>query len=90
MSTELPTVARLYYSGTSGRRYKRASTQPGPGEPLCFKSTAEQHVRWAVQRERQRIVSALMDRADEAHKRQDYAEEQRLRDAASLVHGLPA
>lgn len=40
----------------------------------------------AAQREKQRIVSALLDRADEAHKRQEYGEEQRLRDAASLVH----
>ena len=34
-------MARLYYTGLGSRRYRRASTQNGPGEPLCFKSTAE-------------------------------------------------
>lgn len=51
---------------------------------MSKKPTPEQ----AAQREKQRIVSALLERADEAHKRQAYAEEQRLRDAASLVYGL--
>lgn len=42
---ELPTVARLYYSGVGARRYKRASTRSGPGEPLCFVSVATQAMR---------------------------------------------
>lgn len=42
----LPAVARLYYTGVGHRRYKRASVHNGPGEPLTFKSTAEQHLRW--------------------------------------------
>jgi hypothetical protein len=42
----------------------------------------------AAQREKQRILDVLHQRADEAHKRLDYAEEQRLRDAFSLVHGI--
>jgi hypothetical protein len=37
----LHTVARLYYTGMGSRRYRRASTQDGPGEPLCFLSTAK-------------------------------------------------
>lgn len=48
------------------------------------KTTPEQ----TAQREKQRILDALHQRADEAHKRQAYAEEQRLRDAFSLVHGI--
>ena len=43
----LQTVARLYYTGI-GRRYKRASVQPGPGEPLCLKNDAENAIRQAV------------------------------------------
>lgn len=45
MREKLPVVARLYYSGTGHRRYKRASTQSGPGEPLCFVSVAEEWLR---------------------------------------------
>lgn len=45
MSEKLPVVARLYYSGTGNRRYKRASTRSGPGEPLCFVSVAEEWLR---------------------------------------------
>lgn len=41
----LPTCARLYYSGIGNRRYKRASTQSGPGEPLVFKDLAERELR---------------------------------------------
>ncbi|WP_186167286.1 hypothetical protein [Burkholderia gladioli] len=41
MSDKLPTVARLYYTGIGARRYRRASTRSGPGEPLCFVSVAE-------------------------------------------------
>ena len=48
------------------------------------KPTPEQ----AAQREKQRILDVLHQRADEAHKRLNYAEEQRLRDAFSLVHGI--
>ncbi|MGI4815888.1 MAG: hypothetical protein ACRYG5_10025 [Janthinobacterium lividum] len=40
----IPVVARLYYSGMGERRYRRASTQAGPGEPLCFVSTAKQRL----------------------------------------------
>lgn len=62
MSIDLPTVARLYYSGTGARRYKRASTQSGPGEPLCFKSTAEEAIRRVVAEEKQKRarLSALV------------------------------
>lgn len=42
---DLPTVARLYYTGHASRRYKRASVQDGPGEPLCFVSTAKYYIR---------------------------------------------
>ena len=45
MDEELPAVARLYYSGTGHRRYKRASTRSGPGEPLCFVSVADYALR---------------------------------------------
>jgi len=45
MSEELPAVARLYYSGNGHRRYKRASTRSGPGEPLCFVSVASYALR---------------------------------------------
>lgn len=45
MSEELPAVARLYYSGSGHRRYKRASTRSGPGEPLCFVSVASYALR---------------------------------------------
>ena len=45
MSEKLPVVARLYYTGHGSRRYKRASTQNGPGEPLSFTSVAEEAVR---------------------------------------------
>lgn len=51
---------------------------------MSKKPTPEQ----VAQREKQRIVSALLERADHAHERRAYAEEQRLRDAASLVHGI--
>lgn len=69
--TEIPTVARLYYTGVGSRRYKRASTQSGPGEPLCFKSTAQEAVRRAVVAERAEVrrltanlheLRALLDR----------------------------
>lgn len=42
MNEKLPAVARLYYTGSAHRRYKRASTRSGPGEPLCFVSVAEE------------------------------------------------
>lgn len=45
MREELPAVARLYYSGIGHRRYKRASTRSGPGEPLCFVSVAAYALR---------------------------------------------
>lgn len=54
----LPTVARLYYTGQGSRRYKRASVQNGPGEPLTFVSLAEYRVRQAVALERQRWATA--------------------------------
>lgn len=47
MSEKLPAVARLYYTGLGHRRYKRASTRSGPGEPLCFVSVAEEWLRTA-------------------------------------------
>lgn len=34
----IPTVARLYYTGSQKRRYRRASTLAGPGEPLVHRS----------------------------------------------------
>jgi hypothetical protein len=42
---ELPACARLYYSGIGERRYKRASTRTGPGEPLVFVSLALDYMR---------------------------------------------
>lgn len=43
---DFPVVARLYTTGSPpGRRYRRASTQPGPGEPLCLSSDAVLAVR---------------------------------------------
>lgn len=38
-----------------------------------------------AQAEKQRIVSELLAKADEARKRLDYSQEQRMRDAASLA-----
>lgn len=52
MSIELPTHARLYYTGGTRRRYLRASTQPGPGEPLCLKSAAQEAISQAAAAER--------------------------------------
>lgn len=43
--SELHAVARLYYTGTGSRRYRRASVQNGPGEPLCFLSVAQYKLR---------------------------------------------
>lgn len=40
----IPTVARLYYTGLGSRRYKRASTQDGPGEPLVHRSHVEREI----------------------------------------------
>lgn len=40
----IPTVARLYYTGIGSRRYRRASTQNGPGEPLVHRSHVEREV----------------------------------------------
>jgi hypothetical protein len=54
MSEKLPVVARLYYSGYGSRRYKRASTRNGPGEPLTFTSVAEEALR------RERAMSRLL------------------------------
>ena len=34
----IPTVARLYYTGSPKRRYRRASVMDGPGEPLVHRS----------------------------------------------------
>ena len=45
MNEKLPVVARLYYTGIGSRRYKRASTRNGPGEPLSFTSVAEEALR---------------------------------------------
>lgn len=56
--TELPVVARLYTTGI-GRRYRRASTQPGPGEALCTVSSAEAAVRAAVSREKAQLVALV-------------------------------
>ncbi len=41
----VPTVARLYYTGSPARRYKRASTQDGHGEPLVHRSHLERELR---------------------------------------------
>jgi hypothetical protein len=41
----IPTVARLYYTGLGSRRYRRASTQNGPGEPLVHRSHVERELR---------------------------------------------
>ena len=45
----IPTVARLYYTGFPPRRYRRASTMNGPGEPLVHRSHVERelHRLWA-------------------------------------------
>lgn len=51
---------------------------------MTKKPTPEQ----AAQCEKKRIVSVLLERAEAAHKRRAYGEEQRLRDAASLVHSM--
>jgi len=40
----IPTVARLYYTGSPTRRYRRASTQDGPGEPLVHRSHVEREL----------------------------------------------
>ncbi|WGR92185.1 hypothetical protein MTX26_18430 [Bradyrhizobium sp. ISRA443] len=40
----IPTIARLYYTGLGARRYRRASVQNGPGEPLVHRSHAEREV----------------------------------------------
>lgn len=47
----IPTVARLYYTGSTTRRYRRASVQNGPGEPLVHRSH--------VIRELERLVAEL-------------------------------
>jgi hypothetical protein len=52
MYEKLPVVARLYYTGLGSRRYKRASTRNGPGEPLSFTSVAEE----ALHRERAKAL----------------------------------
>lgn len=52
MYEKLPVVARLYYTGIGSRRYKRASTRNGPGEPLSFTSVAEE----ALHRERAKAL----------------------------------
>lgn len=59
MSEKLPAVARLYYSGSGSRRYKRASTRSGPGEALCFVSVAEEALR------RERVKSRILAEAAE-------------------------
>lgn len=45
----IPTVARLYYTGLPPRRYRRASTISGPGEPLVHRSHVERefHRIWS-------------------------------------------
>ncbi len=45
----IPNVARLYYGGSPARRYRRASTMAGPGEPLVHRSHVERelHRLWA-------------------------------------------
>jgi hypothetical protein len=77
----LPAVARLYFKQAGARRYKRASTQKGPGEGLCLVSLAEAAVRRATAR------------GDEAVRRADAAcerEEQLrvlLREATAKLRG---
>lgn len=63
----LPTAARLYYTGVGSRRYKRASVQSGPGEPLCFKSVAEEAIRRARAEERAAVLE-LIEAAQEYRK----------------------
>ncbi len=43
--TKIPTVARLYYTGIGARRYRRASTMNGPGEPLVHRSHVERELK---------------------------------------------
>lgn len=40
----IPTVARLYYTGLPPRRYRRASTMSGPGDPLVHRSHVEREL----------------------------------------------
>lgn len=40
----IPSVARLYVTGLGARRYRRASTQTGPGEPLVHRSHVEREI----------------------------------------------
>jgi hypothetical protein len=61
----LPTVARIYYTGIGARRYKRASTRSGPGEPLVFKDLAERELRAAYAEMREQIETLQRER-DEA------------------------
>lgn len=42
---KIPTVARIYYTGKTTRRYHRASVHPGPGEPLVHRSHAERELK---------------------------------------------
>lgn len=55
---DLQAVARLYYTGVGSKRYKRASTQQGPGEPLCFLTVAQYAVR--VERAKQKALTDLL------------------------------
>lgn len=55
----LPVVARLYYTGVGSRRYKRASVHTGPGEPLCFKSIAEEAIKRARAEERAAVAELI-------------------------------
>lgn len=74
----LPVVARLYYTGTPPRRYKRASTRNGPGEPLSFTSVAEA----AIRRERGKVDELAMLTRRLAHSLRKAAPGNDLSDAA--------
>lgn len=59
---DLPAVARLYTTGIS-RRYRRASTQPGPGEALCLLSAAKACIEHAAGAERLRGIQLAGEEA---------------------------
>lgn len=63
LADELAAVARLYYTGSSTRRYRRASTQDGPGEPLCLKSLAIEVARREAAKARSKELERIVELA---------------------------
>ena len=63
----LHAVARLYYTGMGHRRYRRASTQAGPGEPLCFLSVAREAIS-RLRAQHASEISRLTAELEEARK----------------------